>query len=188
MTTKARLLEAALDRFSARGIAATTLDEIRAQAGASVGSVYHAFPGGKEDIATALYLDVLGRYQQAFLAELRKTAGAEQGVKAVVDHHVRWCVAHPAEARFLEQSRGAVDGAKLAGLNRPFFDEVMAWWATHAHYDAVRKLPLELIDALWLGPAQQVIGHWLAGRANKPTRQTRSVLAQAAWDALKGTT
>ena len=188
LPTKARLLEAALDRFAEQGVAATTLDDIRGAAGASVGSLYHAFPGGKEDLVTELYLDVLGRYQQAFLSALRRHADAEQGVKTTVSLHVRWCVANAAEARFLQAARGAVDQARLAELNRPFFADVMAWWSTHARYDAVRDLPIELVHALWLGPAEQVVAHWLAGRAKKPSPTTRRILADAAWSALRSTT
>ena len=186
-TTKARILEAALERFSDDGVAATTIDRIRGAARASVGSVYHAFPGGKEDIVAALYLDVLDRYQQAFLAELRRHADARDGVEAIVELHVRWCVAHPAEARFLHAGRDAVAADRLADLNRPFFAAVMAWWATHARYETVRDLPLELVHALWLGPAEQLVAHWLAGRAKKPSKTTRRVLATAAWDALRST-
>lgn len=185
--TKDRILEAALERFSTHGVAATTLDEIRGAAEASVGSVYHAFPRGKEDVVTALYVDVLGRYQQAFLDVLRRHAGAEEGVRAIVALHVRWCVAHPAEARFLHAGRDAVAPARLTDLNRPFFDAVNAWWATHARYAAVKDLPLELVHALWLGPADQLVLHWLSGRAKRPSRKTREVLAAAAWDALRST-
>ena len=183
--TRDRILASALERFADAGLVATTLDEIRAAADASVGSVYHAFPGGKEDIVASLYLDVLGRYQQAFLAELERHATAERGVKAIVDLHVRWCVRHPAEARFLVAARDAVPRRELAELNRPFFDGVMAWWAGRG---AVRDLPLELVHALWLGPAQQVVEHWLAGRARRPTPDTRRILANAAWSALRSTT
>lgn len=187
-TTKARLLDAALARFTAQGVAATTLDDIRGAAGASVGSVYHAFPGGKEGIASALFLDVLDRYQRGFLTELQRHPDPEQGVRSTVDLHVRWCVANRAEARFLHAGRDAVDPERLKHLNRPFFEAVNAWWATHARYQAVRDLPLELVHALWLGPAEQVVDHWLAGRARKPTKQTRDILATAAWQALRSTT
>lgn len=185
---KARIFDAALERFATNGIAATTLDEIRVRAGASVGSVYHAFPNGKEDVAAELYLAVLGRYQQAFLTELHRYADAEGGVKAIVDLHVRWCVRHPAEARFLHAGRDAVPADRLAALNRPYFAQVTAWWATHARYAAVRDLPLELVHALWLGPAEQLVAHWLAGRAKRPTPTTRRLLADAAWSALRSTT
>ena len=185
-TTKARILDAALERFDEHGLAATTLDQIRGSAGASVGSVYHAFPGGKEAIASALYLDVLARYQRAFLAELRRHPDAQDGIERLVDHHVRWCVRHPAEARFLATARGAADARELKQLNKPYFDTVLAWWATHARYGAVRDdLPLELVHALWLGPAEQVVAHWLAGRAKRPTPETRRILAEAAWSSLR---
>ena len=187
MTAKDRLLDAALQRFAARGLAATTLDEIRTEANASVGSVYHAFPGGMENLVGDLYLRVLGGYQQAFLRELRKHPGAREGVEAIVDFHVRWCVRHAAEARFLTAGRDAVHRDALRDLNRPYFDDVLAWWRTHERYGAVQPgLPLELAHALWLGPAQQLVEHWLAGRARRPNPETRRILATAAWDALKG--
>lgn len=186
--TKDRLLAAALQRFAETGVVATTLDDIRTAARASVGSVYHAFPGGREAIAAELYVATLASYQRAFLEELRRHVDAEAGVKAIVDLHVRWCVARPAEARFLAMGRDAAPKDRVAELNRPYFDDVVAWWGTHARYGAVKELPLELIHALWLGPAHQLVEHWLAGRARRPTPATRRVLADAAWDALRGTT
>lgn len=187
-TTKDRLLSAALQTFDDTGVAAATLDDIRRAARASVGSVYHAFPGGKEALAGELYLAVLDRYQQAFLDELRRHADAGAGVKAIVDFHVRWCVRHRAEARFLTTGRDAAPKAELKALNRPYFDAVLAWWATHARYGAVKDLPLELVHALWLGGAQQLVDHWLAGRAKRPSPDTRRILADAAWSALQRST
>jgi hypothetical protein len=62
---------------------------------------------------------------------------------------------------------------------------VLAWWQTHVHYGAVRELPLELIHALWLGPAQEYTRHWLAGHTRRPPSAVVEVLAQDAWNALK---
>jgi AcrR family transcriptional regulator len=183
-STREKILTAALRHVDERGVAAARLEEIRTAAGASVGSVYHAFPGGKEELVGALYLHVLDGYQRAFLEELDRHATLHDGVRAIVDLHVRWCVKHPAEARFLVAGRDAAPSDELRALNRPFFEHVLRWWHRAGGRD---DLPLELIDALWLGPAQQLVTHWLAGRACKPTPTTRRVLADAAWTALRST-
>jgi hypothetical protein len=73
----------------------------------------------------------------------------------------------------------------LTELNRRFFREVMSWWRTHAHYGAVKPLPLELIHALWLGPAQEYTRHWYAGHARRSPAAVGASLEQAAWNALK---
>jgi hypothetical protein len=77
------------------------------------------------------------------------------------------------------------DDPRLRELNRRFFAEVRSWWQTHVHYGALRDLPLDLIHALWLGPAQEYTRHWLSGQVKRVPRTIAGVLANAAWDALK---
>jgi AcrR family transcriptional regulator len=48
--TRARLLEAAAQLFREQGYAATGLKQITAEAEAPWGSLYHFFPGGKEQL------------------------------------------------------------------------------------------------------------------------------------------
>jgi hypothetical protein len=62
----------------------------------------------------------------------------------------------------------------------------MVWWRPHARYGALRDLPLDLAHALWLGPVQEYCRVWLAGRAAVAPRQAAPVLADGAWQALKG--
>jgi hypothetical protein len=61
----------------------------------------------------------------------------------------------------------------------------MSWWRTHAHYGALKPLPLELIHALWPGPAQQYTRRWLAGHAKRPPVAVGAELEEAAWTALE---
>lgn len=53
------ILKAALHLFSTRGYFSTSVQDIRREAGVSVGAVYHYFPG-KEAIAKALYDNLVG--------------------------------------------------------------------------------------------------------------------------------
>jgi AcrR family transcriptional regulator len=177
-----RLLAAALTQFEADGLVRATLEDIRLEAGVSVGAVYHHF-ADKAALVDALYVDLIGRFQMEFLAQLREHPSAEDGIKAGVRLYLRWVGQHRAEANVLLGHR--CDSAALRERNRPFFSEMMAWWRTHVHYGSLRDLPFDLIQALWIGPAQEYTRHWLAGRAKRTPPAVAEVLADAAWHALK---
>jgi AcrR family transcriptional regulator len=181
-TARERLLDAALVRFDADGLLGATLDDIRCEAGVSVGALYHHFPD-KSGLASALYIQLLVLFQDGFLAELHSHSRAEDGVKAGVRFYLRWVSENRAGAAFLLNGRPA-DGA-LSERNRRFFAATMAWWNTHVHYGVLRDLPFDLIHALWLGPSHEYTRHWLAGRGKRVPSSVAGVLADAAWQNLK---
>src|ERR1700733_7023129 len=117
MTRREEILEAALESFGATGTA--TIEEVKKRSGASVGSTYPHF-GGKDGIATALYLEILRGYQDGVVRALRGAPGAEDGVGALVRHHLRWVERNPDRARFLLQGGVAREqaGDELKALNR----------------------------------------------------------------------
>jgi AcrR family transcriptional regulator len=67
--TQARILEAALTLFRERGFDATTMREVAAQAGMSVGAAYHYFPT-KEAIVLAYYVQVATEHARRAREEL----------------------------------------------------------------------------------------------------------------------
>ena len=180
--TRRRILDAALHRFAADGALATTLDDVRRDAGASVGAVYHHF-ADKEALHAAVYADVLGGYQEAFLDALEDEPEPEAGVRGGVVFHLRWCAEHPDAARLL--LAGRPETADVADLNRAFFRRVRAWWRAHVHHGALRDVDPALLHALWLGPEMELTRHALAGRDRHPTLDDATVLADAAWAALR---
>ncbi len=175
-----RLLDAALLSFSREGTLAATLEEIRGEAGVSVGALYHHF-ADKRALAGALYLRTLAEFQEGFCAMLEGRTDAEAGVRAAVDHLVRWCRAHPAQARMLFDGREAADPKALQALNRDFFARTMRWYDTHVHYGVLRPLPGRLAAALWLGPTFDYLRQG-QGRIDPTVRRT---LADAAWQTLR---
>jgi AcrR family transcriptional regulator len=177
-----RLLAVALRRFGEDGVVAVNLDEIRQEAGVSVGALYHHF-ADKAALVDALYAEVAARFQTGFLEMLQASPSAEDGIRRGVRYFLRWVQHHRHETAILLGARA--ESAALTQLNRRFFAEVMAWWRTHAHYGAVRNLPLELIYALWLGPAQEYTRHWLAGHAERSPVAVGAALEEAAWKALR---
>lgn len=177
-----RLLAVALRRFGEDGVVAVILDEIRQEAGVSVGALYHHF-ADKAALVDALYAEITARFQTGFLEMLQASPSAEDGIRRGVRYFLRWVQDHRHETAILLGARA--QSPALTQLNRRFFTEVMAWWRTHAHYGEVQSLPLELVHALWLGPAQEYTRHWLAGHANRWPVAVGAALEDAAWNALR---
>lgn len=67
--TKARLLESATDLFSRQGFGATGIKAVLAAAEAPYGSLYHFFPGGKQELGAAA-LTYGGERYRALLASV----------------------------------------------------------------------------------------------------------------------
>jgi AcrR family transcriptional regulator len=182
---RARLLDAALAEFDERGSLTATLEDIRRAAGVSVGALYHHFPD-KVHLAAALYTELMGGFQDGFLAELRANPDAERGVKAGVRFYLRWVGENPAAASFLLEGRPA-DNLRLVEQNRRFLGEARSWWDTHVHYGRLRPLPTELLHALWLGPAHEYMRHRLTRDGGRVQPRLASALADAAWNSLRET-
>ncbi len=185
-----RVLRAALERFGREGALAATLEDVRRDAGVSVGALYHHFPD-KAALAEAMYIEILAGFQDGFMAVLREHEDTEAAVRAGVRFHLRWVSENRDAAAFLTAAygRGAPSskptGAALAERNRRFFAEVLAWWRERVARGELRSLPFDLIYALWLGPAQEYTRHWLAGRARRVPGTVAGQLADAAWTTLR---
>jgi AcrR family transcriptional regulator len=177
-----RLLGVARRRFAADGVLAPTLEQIRREAGVSVGALYHHF-ADKHELAAAVYAEVMSEYQRGFVAVLREHATAEGGVRGGVSHHLGWVASHRADATLLLGER--VDSEALREANREFFTAIEDWWRPHAAYGVLRPMELDLTAALWFGPTQEYCRHWLAGRVRRLPAEVAETLADAAWSALR---
>jgi len=179
-----RILRAALELFGRDGVAGTTLSGLRAASGVSVGSFYHHF-SGKEQVAEALFVESIGMYQDAFLAELKGHGAAREAVTAVVAFHVRWCGDHPGRARFMFTERPA-GSEGLAERNGAFFREVRSWWRVQARHGALLDVDAVTAFVLWLGPAQELCRLWLNGQSPEPDGEQVALLSEAAWRSVGG--
>lgn len=182
------ILDAALACFVEKGLVATTIEEIRQAAQASIGSLYHHFDS-KDDLAAALYVDGLRDYQEGAVAELHAHPGAEEGIKAAVVHHLDWVTRHNDLAHFIF-SMGTLHSPgpraeELRDLNRAFFGECSRWLSRHVRSGGIRKLPPDLYYALWIGPAHELARHLLSGHLKTPWQTAADLLAEAAWTALR---
>ncbi|HEY8491427.1 MAG TPA: TetR/AcrR family transcriptional regulator [Dehalococcoidia bacterium] len=182
------ILRAALECFVTRGFEATTIDDIRARSGASVGSIYHHF-GSKEELAAALYLEGLRDYQAGFVRELRRHRSAEAGIRGVVAYYLTWVERHADWARYLfamGDLGAALSGRALQELNQAFFRDVAAWMQPHIERGAIVRLPPDLYRPVLFGPLHEFSRQWLAGRSSSTMAEARRVLPAAVWRSLQG--
>jgi AcrR family transcriptional regulator len=183
------ILSAALECFTDRGFAATTVAEIRDCSGASIGSIYHHFRG-KEGLAAELYVEGLRGYQAGLLEALERSPHAEASIRGLVRHHLRWVEGNPKLAKFLmgrrETELRLATEARVRELNRGFFPRVGAWMERHVQSGELRPLSPDLWEPLLLGPSQEFARLWLAGRTRISLRRAERELANATWNAVRG--
>lgn len=178
---RVRLLDAARHRFARDGALGATLDEVRREAKVSVGALYHHFPD-KSALAAAVYAQVMGEYQAGFAAMLREHAGAENGIRGGVEHHLRWVASNRGEAALLLGDR--LDSPALRESNRQFFTAIGDWWRPHHAYGVLKPIQPGITAALWFGPAQEFSRNWIGGAEPKVPRAAIKAFADAAWAAL----
>jgi AcrR family transcriptional regulator len=179
MTRRETILEAALESLEAGE--EVTIESVRERSGASVGSIYHHF-GDKDGILGALYAQVLGGYQAGVLRTLRTDPDAEEGIKELVRHHLRWVERNPERARLLLD--GAARGRaveEVEALNEVLFAAIEDWIGSQK---AIRSVRLEVFFVAVFGPAQTVSRSWLA-RQSGSLRGMEDDLADAAWRAVR---
>jgi AcrR family transcriptional regulator len=78
--TRDRLLTATNELFRRRGYHGTSLKQVTAAAAAPIGSLYHFFPGGKDDLARAVILSSGDAYRQLFELIADAAAGPADAV------------------------------------------------------------------------------------------------------------
>lgn len=176
-----RLLAVARRRFAAEGAITPTLDELRREAGVSVGSLYHHFPD-KSALAACVYAQVMTEYQRGFLATLHEQGTAEGGIRGGVRHHLNWVAAHRGEATLLLGDR--LDSAELREANRNFFGAVRDWWRPHHAYGALPAMRPGVTAATWLGPAQEYARYWIGNDLAEMAGEIVETFADAAWNTL----
>jgi AcrR family transcriptional regulator len=184
---RSAILEAALDCFDRLGYANATIDDVRLASGASVGSIYHHF-GDKEGLAGSLYVEALRRYQASLLGAAEGFRGARGLVRGIVAHYIDWTLSNPQWARFLFETRRAEGVAAVESdirrETRAFFERLADRLARHVQRGEIRPLPMPLMAALLIGPAQELARHWLRAGAPDELEDLKRELADAAWRAL----
>jgi AcrR family transcriptional regulator len=186
---KREILAAALQCFSTKGYAATTLADIRTRARASTGSIYHHFTN-KADIAAELYLEGVRETQEYGLRALLAERRVDAGIKALVVAYLDWVAARPKFARFLFAMRHAdfmepVEG-RLEQMNRDTVEAASTWFRAHVASGELPDVAPDVLRAILYGPAAHFARRLLNGEADAELAQAKQQLAAAAYAGLRG--
>jgi AcrR family transcriptional regulator len=185
---RADILDAALECFTRSGFEGTTMEDIRAESGASIGSIYHHF-GGKEQLAAALHLEGLADYQESFVRALSGSAAAERAVKGVVRNHLRWVARNPKLARFMLSGRepevARASQESLVAMNQRLIEVTRAWIEREVAAGRLRPMPTRLYYAVLIGPAHEFARQWLSDPEPRAIEKAAPLLAEAAWRAVR---
>lgn len=88
MSTRAAMLDSAIELFRQRGVAATSLRDVVTHAGASRGSIYHHFPGGKAELAAEATTRAAS-FLEALLGDLLDRGDSAAAVESFVRYWTR---------------------------------------------------------------------------------------------------
>jgi len=84
-TTRDRIIDATRDLFMERGYAASGLKEISNAGTAPIGSLYHFFPGGKEELASETLRSAGAAYQSLVEAVFDSEPDIVDGIRSCYD-------------------------------------------------------------------------------------------------------
>ena len=84
-TTRERILDAGAELFRRQGYAGTGLKQLVAKADAPFGSLYHHFPGGKDELTAEVIRRSAGFYLALFDEVVGPETGVVDGVRAFFD-------------------------------------------------------------------------------------------------------
>ncbi len=184
---KRHVMACALDCFERNGVEQATIEEIRASADSSIGSIYHHF-GNKDGLVAAIFFAALD--DQAALAEPQIAAArsARGAVEAAVRGYLEWITAQPRLARFMYRARAAVAagprGDELAERNKTRHKLLVAWLAKGVAAGEIRKLPRETYVPLLIGQSENYCRAWLSERIKVKPAEHVEVFAEAAWRSI----
>lgn len=184
---KLKVIQAALDCFTENGFTNTSIGDVCARSGMSVGSLYHHFKS-KEQLAAAVYLEGIRDYQRGYTEALESQTRARDGIMAIISYHLRWVEKNPDWARFLFQQRHADfmgdTEEEFSRMNAGFFKAVSAWFRKHIESGDIRRFPPDLYPAIMMGPCQEYSRAFLSGQDVTPVEKAIEALGEAVWRAM----
>jgi len=186
--SKQVILSSALRCFKEQGVESTTIADIRAHSGISVGSIYHHF-GNKDGIVAALFLSGVEDHSGIQEQALTEAKTAEEGVKAVVSCYINWIHENPDLARFIFRYRSLVENSSLAEQSehqrRAHIKRLRAWFMPYIERNEIQRLSFEVYHSLIIGPSQVFALRWLAGKTRSALIEHRDLYTEAAWQAIR---
>ncbi|MCG8610067.1 MAG: TetR/AcrR family transcriptional regulator [Pseudomonadales bacterium] len=186
---KNTILHAALGCYTEHGYANASVDMIKNEANASIGSIYHHF-GNKEGIFAHLFMAGIKDHYENLIVALEQARSAEDAIRSMVCCFVDWVRDNPDWARFIFSERQIVINSsfkdELVTMNRDHFKSICAALEQYLLSGDIKTMPMDLYTSLIIGPAYHFTKHWLTGRASTTLDAAKDTLAESAWLSVKG--
>jgi len=178
--TRERIVDKTMRLFSRRGYAAVGLNEIVEKSKAPKGSLYHYFPGGKEELAVA----AMERGAGIFLETLAGTLASEGNTARAIRHFANRLAGWMEESRFRDGSPLTAVTVEMAGeaetVRRACASGYAAWEAAFAAALESEGLAAERARDLATWIVASMDGATVLARAKADAAPIRTVMGQVA--------
>lgn len=87
--SRERIIETTANLLQRQGYSATGLNQIIKESGTPKGSLYHYFPGGKEELAEAAIRESGGEFVELLQTAIEETGSVAQGIPQFIRHYAR---------------------------------------------------------------------------------------------------
>jgi len=182
------ILDAALKGFLEKGVAGTTIEQIRKSAKASHGSVYHLF-SSKDEIALTLFAEGMDVYHQKIMQAMEAETTAFGCLRSMVETHLQDVVDDPKLSIYITRLGMADDVGNVSeqfrSCNDAFAEAVWSHLKVFVDRGELKLLPREIYFSLIVGPASHLARSWLRGRIDFDLMSATDDLANAAWKSLQ---
>jgi AcrR family transcriptional regulator len=184
LATVDRVLDAALACFTREGVSGVTIQDIAAESGVSVGSIYHHF-GSRERILFALHCRCLEAMLASIASAVLRHRTARGGVRALVRGYVDFVASHPQESRLIYAAAYTGMGEdlrpELAALAARVTDPIARWLRPHVEAGRVIDLPPALYEVVLIGPPAEACRRILSGASGLTFASARATLPDLVW-------
>lgn len=163
VSTRERILDAALELFSAKGFYDTRLDEIAAEASASKGSIYFHFPN-KEKLFIALvdqFADLIERRaKEAIAQETKGIRRVQAALEAVLETFSKY--RRPAKLLLVQAvGLGSVFERKRVEFNDRFVLIIKIYLDEAVADGAILPVNTAIVSHAWMGAIYNIMIQWV---------------------------
>lgn len=163
VSTRERILDAAMELFSAKGFYDTRLDEIAAEASASKGSIYFHFPN-KEKLFIALvdqFADLIERRaKEAIAQETKSIRRVQAALEAVLETFSKY--RRPAKLLLVQAvGLGSVFERKRVEFNDRFVLIIKIYLDEAVADGAISPVNTTIVSHAWMGAIYNIMIQWV---------------------------
>lgn len=180
-----QVLDTALALFSERGYFATSIHDIRREAGVSIGAIYHHFRN-KETLAKSLYHDLVAAMETAINEACAGRQGCLSRSRAIIERLFELTTQQPGMMQFvlLAQHREFLPQEPPICSSGPFLfmrqvvEDGMA-------AGEVREMPPWVAATAMFGGALRMMNLHLDGALDRPLTEYLDDVVDCAWHAIR---